>query len=604
MTLTDPPMVSPSVVDPTDASKPTVRAKAITTTFSGDALDRTKGNWIDWSTAIEFDLNMMTLGNHIDPRRSDPPDESIRPTSYDNWLTNDLAVRAFIAKNCVKAERELFREVTTAKAYWEALQKVHLAEGPVKQMELIRGAFNTPIPRTRDQLTVARKIHDDIQRAFDMPGGLSKDTFSCIVLLTMLGDGHEHTRAIILRDMQAATKDKPFLPRHIFSYLDSDTQLLLGTTATSTSTTAIALAAKPTPRNRVSTITCGNCKKPGHTDPYCISPGGGMAGKTIEESKAARRRDREAGKAPSTATVSSSKPKQRVQVTTATGQAYVVEVDDDFLASGTLATNPEFAGVVHSTNELEWDDFDGFANVAFIEEEESKPEVFNASLDPLTLDRLTTSINWDETSQPVDLAKITIAALNQDSKTILSLSQFPFYVDSGASIYITPDKTDFYNLKKIEPREVGGVGTTSVTAIGMGDIRLRISTDVTLILHNALYIPAATVRLISVSAITRDSKINILFDDRKCYFIDRISQKTIARGTLTSKRLYSLNLPGASTDHVFTVTQPANIETWHRRLGHANYQVIQDMARKDIVKGMPATFPNIPPKCESCILGK
>src|SRR5271156_4651345 len=105
----------------------------------------------------------MTLGNHIDPPRSDPPDESIRPTSYDNWLTNDLAIRAFIAKNCVKAEQELFYEVPTAKAYWEALQKVHLAEGPVKQMELIRGAFNTPIPRTKDQLMVAQKIHDDIQ---------------------------------------------------------------------------------------------------------------------------------------------------------------------------------------------------------------------------------------------------------------------------------------------------------------------------------------------------------------------------------------------------------------------------------------------------------
>jgi len=261
----------------------------------------------------------------------------------------------------VKAERDLFHNLITAKAYWEALKKVHLAEGPVKQMELIRGAFNTPIPRTKDQLAVVRKIHDDIQRAFDMPGGLSKDAFSCIVLLTMLGDGHEHTRAIILRDMQAATTDKPFLPRHIFSYLDSDTQLLLGTTATSTSATAIALAAKTPPRNRVSTVTCGNCKKPGHTDPYCISPGGGMAGKTIEESKTARKRDREAGKTPSITTISSSKPKQRVQFTTAAGQAYVVEVDDDFLASGTPATNPEFAGVVHSTNELEWDDFDGFA---------------------------------------------------------------------------------------------------------------------------------------------------------------------------------------------------------------------------------------------------
>ncbi|KAF8811358.1 hypothetical protein BYT27DRAFT_7030196, partial [Phlegmacium glaucopus] len=87
---------------------------------------------------------------------------------------------------------------------------------------------------------------------------------------------------------------------------------------------------------------------------------------------------------------------------------------------------------------------------------------------------LTTSINWADASQPVDFANITVAALNQNSQTLLSLTKFPFYVDSGASIYITPDKSDFYTLRKIEPVRVGGVGRASVMAIGMGDIHLHI----------------------------------------------------------------------------------------------------------------------------------
>ncbi|KAF8806709.1 hypothetical protein BYT27DRAFT_7028944, partial [Phlegmacium glaucopus] len=87
---------------------------------------------------------------------------------------------------------------------------------------------------------------------------------------------------------------------------------------------------------------------------------------------------------------------------------------------------------------------------------------------------LTTSVDWNKASQPIDLAKVTVAALNQNSKTILSLAKFPFYVDSGASIYVTPDKSDFYTLRQIEPQQIGGVGTASVMAIGMGDIHLHI----------------------------------------------------------------------------------------------------------------------------------
>ncbi|KAF8798816.1 hypothetical protein BYT27DRAFT_7122570, partial [Phlegmacium glaucopus] len=190
--------------------------------------------------------------------------------------------------NCSEIEQEFLEKYPSALRCWEALQKAHLAEGPVKQMDLIRTAFTTRIPRDKDQDAKVRQITEDIRRAFDMPGGLSRDTLTCIALLSALGDGHDHLRAIIQRDLQNATKDKPFLPHHICSYIASDTQLLLGDANRAGATSsAIALTAKPSPKTRTS-VLCSNCNKPNHTDPYCISPGGGMAGKTIEESRAAR----------------------------------------------------------------------------------------------------------------------------------------------------------------------------------------------------------------------------------------------------------------------------------------------------------------------------
>ena len=445
-------------VDPTDSSKPTVRAKNITISFAGDALDRTKGNWKKWSAAIRLDLDMMALGSHIDAKRCFSPDQTIRPTSYENWLSNDLAVRSFIAKSCTDLERELFENVATARKCWEVLEAVHRAEGPVKQMELIRNAFNSRITRDGDQVVKARKIVEDIQRAFDMPGGLSRDIFICITLLTVLGDGHDHTRSIILRDMQNATASNPFLPRQLISYLEADLQLIIGDANRASSSTTVALAAKLAPNKSRTSVICSNCQKPNHTDLYCISAGGGMAGKTIEESKAARKRDREAGKATSTP-ASGVKPKHKVQVTTTSGQAFVIELDEDVLASATPAPKAEFAGMVYSTDALEWDQVDGFAHMAFVKTVGDEEETFN----PSPVMNHTTNIDWTEASQDVDFAKITVAALNQNSTTIVSLTKFPFYVDSGASIYISPDKSDFNCLKRIELQQVGGVGTASVT---------------------------------------------------------------------------------------------------------------------------------------------
>jgi hypothetical protein len=463
------------IIDPTDLTKPIVQIRTISAHFAGEALDRTKSNWKKWSISMRQSLSVSALGHHIDATRNRIPDESVRPTSYDNWFTNDLAVRVFIEMNCSEIEQEFLEKYPSALGCWNALQKAHLAEGPVKQMDLIRTAFTTRIPRDKDQDARVRQIMEDIRRAFDMPGGLSRDTLTCIALLSALGEGHDHLRAIIQWDIQNATDDKSFLPHHICSYITSDTQLLLGDACrTNTTSSAIALTAKPSPKGHT-TVFCSNCKKPNHTEPYCISPGGGMAGKSIEESRTARRLH----KLESTSRSATILPhKQKVRITTAAGQALMVEIDDATLANGTPAPKDDFAGIlqVQSTDVLEWDAFDGFAHMASVEEEEESttPATTNHSSPASPFTDLTTSINWDKASQMVDLATITVAALNQHSKTTLALNKFPFYVDSGASIYVTPDRSDFYTLKRIEPRQVGGVGTASVTAIGIGEIHLSI----------------------------------------------------------------------------------------------------------------------------------
>ncbi|KAF8808173.1 hypothetical protein BYT27DRAFT_7211747 [Phlegmacium glaucopus] len=171
-----PETTSSPVVDPTDAAKPIVHVWNISTHISGENLDRTKANWKKWSTTMRQSLNVSALGHHIDPARNHPPDALTCPTSYDNWLTNNLAVRAFLEMHCSDFEQEFIEKYSTALDSLEALKAAHLTEGPVKQMELIHMVFTTRIPRNKDQDAKVQQITEDIGRAFNMPGGLSKDT--------------------------------------------------------------------------------------------------------------------------------------------------------------------------------------------------------------------------------------------------------------------------------------------------------------------------------------------------------------------------------------------------------------------------------------------
>ncbi|KAF8808395.1 hypothetical protein BYT27DRAFT_7096510 [Phlegmacium glaucopus] len=186
---------------------------------------------------------------------------------------------------------------------------------------------------------------------------------------------------------------------------------------------AITLSTRPAPRSWEPVI-CSHCKKKHHTKPYCIALGGGMAGKTIEESRVVHQLDKSGMSATNT---------------------------NPPLVGTSAAPANEFAGIIQTTDNLEWDGFSHMAMLKSVEEEVYGTSATPEPNIPASLINVTTSINWDEASKPVNFTKITVATLNQSSQTLLSLTKFPFYVDSGASIYVMPDESDFYTLNKIEP---------------------------------------------------------------------------------------------------------------------------------------------------------
>jgi hypothetical protein len=132
---------------------------------------------------------------------------------------------------------------------------------------------------------------------------------------------------------------------------------------------------------------------------------------------------------------------------------------------------------------------------------------------------------------------------------------------------------------------------------------LRIGRGAHITLNNVLYIPTATVRLLSIRCLTLDSNVTAHFNGKSCWLMNS-SGCTIIWGHLSNNKLYSLLLHSTSAAHAFTVHNAPDIATWHRRLGHANYRAVADMINHGLIQGVSSTPHRPIPKCDSCVLGK
>jgi len=590
-------------VDPNNVLRPRITVACISTNFSGDPLNKTVGNWKVWSSMIRDNLAMCGLGNYIKDLPKDSTiilDAAVQPIAFDNWTTNDGMARAYIRLNCTPVEHELLDDIDTAYKCFKALETYHLDEGPVKQVNLIQNALAQRVARDKDQVSNCRKIREDIRRAFDMPGGIMAETFINITLLIILGCGHEHLRAMIQRDMQAATAGVPFKSEQIMLYLEQDLQLLLGDEQRSGTADAVALAAQSSQkRGTRSSPECSNCHWTSHTADFCVRAGGGMAGKSIEEAQAAKRRgSREKQEKPKDS--KNARLKVALSFKDSNGQAFITHVDMDNITA--MNTNTVTSSTVHVN--LTSVNFDSpslnlAAHLTGVETVEY--EGFLACFDDPRV-----SIDWAEHSNNIEVSPTMIAAPHQTRRTtIISLDTCPFFLDSGASVHVSPEQSDFLSLRPISLKAIKGIGRSSILATGIGDIKLCIAWGAYIILLGVLFVLNSTIRLISISSLTHDSACHVHFGKTSCW-IDNLSTKAlIARGSLApSKGLYTLNLHSPQAEHALTASSDSvSIETWHCRLGHANYQTLKDMARNHLIEGMPTTF-STAPDCDSCIIGK
>ena len=350
---------------------------------------------------------------------------------------------------------------------------------------------------------------------------------------------------------------------------------------------------------------CPNCKRLGHTIEFCIAPGGKMAGQSTFEASNRQRAALGARPCPHPPANSSGTP--------ANTSGSLVRFNDD----GTV-----------------W-----IARVKYNHERECEPTTaaiadINGAMTMADLGEYhdwavdNTTPEWEAGNDNV--VDSTIVLLASVATSLLAQGpDLPIYLDSGASAHIFCKDSDFLVLEPIAPRHITGVGNASVSATGIGTVEISLpGVASTLTLRDVLFSPTAGVRLVSISQLD-DSGYRLSFDNGMCTLFDHATNSILAECQKNSSHLYVLPgsclrsiplssiplssiplspspIPSSSSPHVAlpSLVAKPNLETWHRRLSHANFQTILDMACTGVVTGMPTDLSLTPQACDPCIRGK
>lgn len=219
--------------------------------------------------------------------------------------------------------------------------------------------------------------------------------------------------------------------------------------------------------------------------------------------------------------------------------------------------------------------------------------------------------------------QVHIAEVDQeqeDVSTVLELdacmaeyspvSSSTWFLDSGASNHITGDQRIVSNV--VKPNITTTIKTASGAAlpvVGKGIVTLSDNK----ILEHVLYVPGVQKNLLSVGALT-DKGHRVVFDSKLFYVFEKHDpNKIYLQGTRdsqnnlyrlqTSARFFETHVAVAGTSVQTPPPSLSQVDLWHRRIGHLNFQSLYHLSNRDLITGVPK-LPLIRQVCETCVMAK
>ncbi|GJU60118.1 retrovirus-related pol polyprotein from transposon TNT 1-94 [Tanacetum coccineum] len=174
-----------------------------------------------------------------------------------------------------------------------------------------------------------------------------------------------------------------------------------------------------------------------------------------------------------------------------------------------------------------------------------------------------------------------------------------WYLDSGCSRHMTGDRSKLINYVE---KFIGTVqfGNDQFAAIvGYGDYKIGDT-----IITRVYYVEGLSHNLFSVGQFC-DAGLEVAFRKYTCYIRNK-DKVDLLKGSRTTN-LYSISLKDmmeASPVCLLSKASSTKSWLWHRRLNHLNFGTLNELARKDLVRGLPKLKYEKEHLCPSCQLGK
>ncbi|KAL5578770.1 hypothetical protein UlMin_011212 [Ulmus minor] len=174
-----------------------------------------------------------------------------------------------------------------------------------------------------------------------------------------------------------------------------------------------------------------------------------------------------------------------------------------------------------------------------------------------------------------------------------------WFLDSGCSRHMTGDIKQFSNLEKKIGGNVtfGDNGKGSI--IGKGTFG---NSSFPSLIEDVLLVENLNYNLLSVSQLC-DKGFKVVFETSKCSIIDSFSGKTIFNGS-HFENIFTIDVSLAENVDKCFVSISNESWLWHRRLGHANMDLLNKLSTRQLVKGLPSVSFQKDKICDACQFGK
>lgn len=192
-------------------------------------------------------------------------------------------------------------------------------------------------------------------------------------------------------------------------------------------------------------------------------------------------------------------------------------------------------------------------------------------------------------------------------KESLTLPMHSWVIDTGASCHVCSDFDKFINTSLISNTSVTLPDGTHIAVTMSGTIILSEH----LVLTSVLFVPNFKFNLLSISALTANTSISVLFSSDSCYILpynpipllqEHTQGSMIGKGNL-HQNLYILESPAPAHHSVASthILSHVSSEVWHQRLGHPSYNKIRVLSKSLDISNSKIDHESV---CKVCPLAK